>query len=484
VGDIKPAEYLVQYFLDSAFDARVLDAEPARHLDAWSIAQFGPELGTDVARILRGYYDLAWERRPEFMGFGQVEPITPNRRTDYMASGGEEGVRRLERYAALVARAEVLAQRVPATLRDAYFELVLYPVRAASNLNARVLKLDLAAEAARQGRPSARHLVDEARQAHAQIVADTGTYNGLAGGKWRNIMDMAPRRLPVFAEPAWPAYAADRGKGCGIVYPFPYSAEADHLVFVEGEPATQAVTVVAHGGQAVDWRVGDGARGITAAARSGTLDAANGYEQRIAIRYDGTDKPAFTLQCGGRELRVDLRLAPHARAGVPGEHAHIVSIAAGSAAANPDWERQPGLGTSGSALRARLDLRPREPDAIGKATPLTYAFDTTTDGGATLRLVAVPVHPLAGDGRVRVAYRLDGGPVMVADYGTTGRSDEWKRNVMSNMAARSTSVPRLKPGRHTVQVLALDPGVVLDRIDVVLDGAPELYGAALEREER
>ena len=480
VGDIKPAEYLVQYFLDSAFDAGRLGADPARHLADWSAVQFGPEQGADVARILRDYYDLAWERRPEFMGFGQVEPVTPNRRTDYMAAGGEEGMRRVERYAALVDRAESLARRIPAALRDAYFELVLYPVRGAARLNARILKLDLAAESARQGRPSAQHLVDEARQAHAQLVADTAAYNGLAGGKWRRFMDMAPRRLPVFAEPAWPAYGPpsgpDQGKGCSIVYPYPYAADAGRLVFVRGEPSTRTVTVAAHGGQAAAWRVGDGAHGIAAPVQSGVLDAVNGYEQRLALRYDGTDKPVFTLECGGRALRVNVRLDPVAPAGVAGEHAHIVSIAAGSAAPHPDWERQPGLGTRGAALRVRLDLRPRAPQDVGKTPPLTYAFETATDGGATLRLVAVPVHPLTGDGGLRVAYRLDDGPVQVADYATIGRSDEWKRNVLSNTALRAVAVPRLKPGRHTVRVYALDPGVVLDRIDVVLDGAPEFYG--------
>ena len=477
VGDIKPAEYLAQYFLDSAFDATALDADPARHLAAWSSQQFGAELGPEIAAILRAYYDLAWERRPEFMGFGQVEPITPNRRTDYMASGGEQGVRRLERYAALVDRADALAQRIPAALRDAYFELVLYPVRGAANLNARILNLDLAAEHARQDRPSARHLVEEARAAHARIVADTAAYNGLAGGKWRNIMDMAPRRLPVFAEPAWPDYPVDGGKGCGLVYPYPYSADAGRLVFVRGEPATGYVTVAAHGGQAADWRVGAGARGIAADVQRGTLGAANGYEQRIALRYDGSDKPAFDVECGGRTLRVDVRLDPPVPAGVAGEQGRVVSIAAGSAAPHPDWERQPGLGTSGGALRARLDLRSRAPKDVGKSVPLTYAFQTSTDGSATLRLVAVPVHPLTGNGAVRVAYRLDDGAVQVADYGTSGRSDEWKRNVLSNTAVRTLSLARLKPGRHVLQVYALDPGVVLDRIDVVLDGAPEFYGA-------
>ena len=132
-------------------------------------------------------------------------------------------------------------------------------------------------------------------------------------------------------------------------------------------------------------------------------------------------------------------------------------------------------------MRARLDLHPREPRELGKVQPLTYVFDTTTDGGATVRFVALPEHPLTGDGRVRLAYRLDDGPVVVADFGTSGRSDEWKLNVLSNTAVRTVNLSRLAPGRHTVQVYALDPGVVLDRIDVVLDGAPALYGTLLER---
>ena len=482
VGDIKPIEYLAQYFLDSAFDAGLLDQDPQRHLDTWSATQFGRELGPEVAGILRGYYDLAWERRPEFMGFGRVEPITPNRRTPYMASGGEEGVRRLERYDVLVNQAEALARRIPSEWRDAYFELVLYPVRAAANLNARILKLDLAAEAARQGRPAAQHLVDEARQAHAQLAADTAAYNDLGGGKWRNMMDLAPRRLPVFAEPVWPSYpAVSRGQGCGIVYAYPYSADAERVAILKGEPATAAVTLVARGGQTVDWRVGDGAHGVAAAPQSGKLDAGNGFEQRIAIHYDGSDKPALTLLCGGQAVHVNLRPDPPAQPGVPGEHAHIVSIAAGSASANPDWDVQPGLGSSGRSLRARLDLRPRALKEVAEAKPLTYAFNTATDGGALLRLVAVPEHALMGGGHVRLAYRLDGGPVEVVDYETVGRSEEWKRNVLSNTAVRTASLARLKPGRHTLQVYALDPGVVLDRIDVVLDGAPELYGAPLGR---
>ena len=59
----------------------------------------------------------------------------------------------------------------------------------------------------------------------------------------------------------------------------------------------------------------------------------------------------------------------------------------------------------------------------------------------------------------------------------TGRSEEWKRNVLSNSATRDISLPQLPAGAHRIDLEALDPGFLLDRIDVRLDGAPDYYGA-------
>ncbi len=469
VGDIKPAEYLVQYFLDAAFDAGVLRQDPARHLEAWAAAQFGQEHGREAAAILREYYRLAWERRPEFMGWSQTEPTRPVRTTAYVRTGGDEAERRLADYRALVARAEALAARMPAPLRDAWFELVLYPVRSAANLNTRILKLDLAAEYARQQRPSSNLYVSQARAAQAALVADAAAYNALHGGKWAGIMDVNPRRLPVFAEPEYPAWSASARRGCGIVYPAPFSVDGDRLTLTTGRPSTRTVTLVSYGGQDVSWSVRF-ARGVRADADEGMLDAANGHERRIALRYDGSaaPAPALSLQCGDKRLDVHLKTEGKASAGVPGERERAVVLRAGTADSARGWTLLPGLGTSGMAMRARLD---QVPDA-----PLTYRFATTSDGDALLRLVAVPEHPLtAGDG-VRFAVSLDGGVPAVIDTATAGRSERWKEDVLSNMAVRTWRAGRLEPGMHTLTVRALDPGVVLDRIDVLLDGAPDYYG--------
>nr|WP_315249740.1 glycosyl hydrolase 115 family protein [uncultured Duganella sp.] len=471
VGDIKPNEYLTQYFLDAAFDAALLRQDPARHLAGWAAQQFGAAHAEEIAAIQREYYRLAWERRPEFMGWSETEPTRPLRSTAYLNSGGEEAERRLAAYTALSERATALQQRLPPALRDAYFQLVLYPVRASAALNTRILKLDLAGEYARQQRPAANLYSRQARQAHAALMADTAAYNALGNGKWSHFMDMAPRRLPVFAEPPYPAWSIPERSGCGVVYPATQSVEAGMLTVPAGRVVSRNVTLVSYGDQQLAWSVRDGARGVRADIAGGTLDAANGYEQRLTLHVDGSAQPTLALQCGERVINVKLQVQQ-----ASDERERIVVLPAAAASAG-DWEEQPGLGSSGRAMRARLDLRSRTmPAAAADAMPLEYRFHTSTDAGATLRFVAVPVHALTAGNRVRIAVQLDDDPLQTLDYATVGRSDEWKQNVLSNMAIRTTAVARLAPGQHRLRVYALDPGVVLDRIDVVLDGAPSYYG--------
>ena len=286
-------------------------------------------------------------------------------------------------------------------------------------------------------------------------------------------MDIAPRRLPVFAEPTYPTWSASERRGCGLVYPAPHSLESDRLVVPAGRASTRTVTLVSYGEQRAAWSVRPDARGVQTSVQAGELNAANGYEQRIPLQFDGSKQTSLSLQCGERTIKVNLQVQDNGN--LPGERDRIVVLPA-AAARSADWEVQPGLGSSNGALRARLDLTARTADQLDKATPLEYRFHSRGGDGATLRFVAVPVHPLTSEHRVRIAVRLDDGPLQTLDYTTVGRSEEWKQNVLSNAALRTVSVAQMKPGAHTLRVYALDPGVVLDRIDVVMDGAPAYYG--------
>ncbi|WP_447726101.1 glycosyl hydrolase 115 family protein [Sphingomonas koreensis] len=465
VGDIKPGEYLTQYFLDLAFDHRAIAAPARAHLADWAARQFGTALGDEIAAIMIEYYDLAFERRPEFMGFGQTEPTRPNRIGDHVRTGGAEAQIRIDRYRAVAARAEALASRLPADRRDAFFQLVLYPVRGAASINERNLLLDLAALHARQGRTSVNAYADRARSAHARIVADTAAYNSQNNGKWRWMMDMAPRRLPVFDEPLYPRATLASGPGCAV--------DTSDLVFVEGRPASHALTIYSHGRPA-SWAA-TGQKGVGFTVTSGQLEATNGFEQRVAVNYGGRGTiDGGKVECGGRTLRVTAKLVTLPAADAPAEINRTISIAAVSAA-SPAWEAVPGLGSRGAALRARLDLHSRAD--IAGIEPLDYRFEVAGTADAELRLVAIPVHPLTSENGLRLAVQLDDGPVQTLDFRTFGRSEEWKQNVLTNSAVRTIPLRQLAKGAHRLRVYALDPGFILDRIDVRLDGAPDYYGA-------
>jgi hypothetical protein len=473
VGDIKPAEYLTQYFLDLAFDRKALDRAPYDHLADWSRVQFGAQHAPEIAAIMNEYYDLAWERRPEFMGFSQTEPTTPVRQSDYLQSGDIEAEARLLRYAGLVGRAELLGTKLPSALADAYFQLVLYPVRSSANLNTRILRLDLAAQHSRQARPDAAKQAARAEAAQAAITADTARYNALGGGKWRGMMDAAPRRLPVFDAPIVPSYAGTPARpGCAIIFPYPFSGDGEHVNLIAGRAGMSTITLSGNGKQVQDWSADGVPASIKLSQGTGRLDAGNGYEQRIEVRYDGgASASSFNLRCGSETLQVRLNTQADPAPGLPVELERTVSIPATQAVLREGWTLVPGLGSFGSSLRSSLATRAEN--------ALRYEFATVSQGRAVLKLTAIPVHPLTSSDKLRVGVSLDGAPFKVLDFTTHGRSDEWKANVLSNTAVRAQVQELLAAGRHVLQLHALDPGVVLDRLELSFDGAPRFYGRSM-----
>ncbi len=472
VGDIKPGEYLTQYFLDLAFDSRQFERLPQDHLKDWLSVQFGPEHSGEMASILMGYYDLAWERKPEFMGWGQTEPITPNQRSAYVQSDGEEAERRLAAYDALRIRAEKAVQFLPEDRRAAFFQLLLYPVRAAASLNERVLSLDLADLYARQGRASANFHVERARRAQQRISADTDAYNGMEGGKWRFMMDSAPRRLPVFETPIYPHWSESGRTGCDAAFSGQWWDEANSLTFTTGRPARRSVTLFGYQAQPVDWRLDSNGPSLSLSQPAGRLAEANGYEQRLSVIYHG-GAPGGDLRitCGGRPITLPVKFLPTIDTDLPVEDQRIVTVPVAGAAANPFWEIVPQLGSQGSSLRSRLTL-PQTP-----APPLVYGFVTQSHADGRLVITALPAHPLTPAHGLRLGVSLDDAPMTVLDYATIGRSDEWRENVLSNRAVRSIDLHQLPPGEHRLRLTALDPGFLLDRIEVDLDGAVAHYGA-------
>jgi hypothetical protein len=92
----------------------------------------------------------------------------------------------------------------------------------------------------------------------------------------------------------------------------------------------------------------------------------------------------------------------------------------------------------------------------------------------------LPTHPLNKYTGMRYGLSIDNGPVQLIDFKTVGRSEEWKQNVLRNAAIKKAAFPSLKEGRHTLKVFAIDPGVVLDRMELRFGETPASYGVVPE----
>ena len=202
VHDPKVAGYGLELFLDMAWNINcVSESSIEEHYGRWLCRQFGEEAGKQLFPAMKEFYKLCGQRRPEFMGWTQVEldkkkynrGLSPIRDTEFSLA---ELDAYLQRYAATAAEVKRVEGIIPARLKDAYFAAIEYPVLAA---NAHARKLLLAQKARQMQDTDAARLSAEA---YEEIKTLTERYNNeLAGGKWKNLMSMNPRNLPVFGMP-------------------------------------------------------------------------------------------------------------------------------------------------------------------------------------------------------------------------------------------------------------------------------------------
>ncbi|MEJ0026255.1 MAG: glycosyl hydrolase 115 family protein [Rhizomicrobium sp.] len=493
VGDIKPGEYLTQLFLDMAWDNGAFPdiAHVRAHLRDFAARTFGAEHADEIADLQWRHYDLAFSRKPEFMGFNAQYPVTTApRRTDYnMDDFGDENARRADAYGEIAARAEHLRQALPPDRRDAFFELVAYPVLSAAAINERALDIDTAIAFGLQRRASATAYAAEALDAHRRIVAAADYYNGaLAGGKWRGMMDIAPARLPQFSEPAYPAWAGVEDETCALqaeggAYDDIGGATPALPVFQREVPRERYIDLFLKSPAQVAWTATPDAPWIHLDRVKGTFGG-NATEQRLHVSVDWKTAPdggqgSVALGCEGTatKFQVTVRVAP--RNAVTDvsflESERIVSIYATHAdATSGAWETLDGLGHTGASLRSRLENKSVDDPAA--APSATYRFATTTgDDKASLRVVALPTLPITSENGLRVAASIDGAAPAILDLKAPEFSAAWRQNVLTNTAVGVVNNLVLKPGAHVLKVWALDPGVILDRYEIAFDGAPRAY---------
>jgi hypothetical protein len=485
VGDLKPMEVPTEFFLSYAWNPAAWPAERLpEYLVLWATREFGAEHAREIAGLVERYAQYNGRRRPE-----QLTPDT------YSAVHYRESERVVADYQALAARAEALAGMLPQDRRDAFYQLVYYPVRAASVVNELYATVQRNRLHAAQGRADTNDLAAQARQLFALDAELVRRYHqDIAGGKWNRMMSQTHIGYTSWNEPKTNVMPevreirvpdkADMGVAIeGAAQAWPEAARLRLPAFDPYQQANRYIDIFNRGAQAFAYQAVADAPWITLSHSAGTVDK----QQRLLVDVRWQDVPAHAKNASitvtgpaGARAVVEVTLQRTADPSVSGfiETGGVVAIEAehharAVAPAGRSWLRIPGHGhTLSGVTPLPVDAAPA---TLQDGMRLEYDVHLFQAGSVKVQATLAPTQKFRPGPGFRYAVSFDDQPPVVVDVHADGSLRQWEKTV-SEGVTRLVSEHQIKqPGRHTLKFWALDPGLVLQRLVIDAGGLQPSY---------
>lgn len=178
VGDLKPMEYPITLFLDMAWDPKSYTVDNLLdHVYNFCAQQFGADQAQEAARILNLYSKYA----------GRVTPEMLDRRTYNLETGEWKQV--VDEFIKLEAEALRQYLTLKPEYRDAYKQIILYPVQALANLYEMYYSQAMNHKLYAENNAAANFWADNVERTFKRDAELGYDYNKvMSGGKWDGMM--------------------------------------------------------------------------------------------------------------------------------------------------------------------------------------------------------------------------------------------------------------------------------------------------------
>lgn len=128
------------------------------------------------------------------------------------------------------------------------------------------------------------------------------------------------------------------------------------------------------------------------------------------------------------------------------------------------WRVIPGLGEGAIAIFPTTAPSVAIDDALASAPRIDYRI-TAPAGPLKLRVRLIPAHPIAGTA-LRFGIGADGAKPQLVTLDFKDGGAEWAQGVLDASRTVAVSLDVAAAGPHTLQIYGIEPGVVIDRIDI------------------
>lgn len=180
VGDLKPLEFPISFYFEYAWDPDKWPSDKIQeYIRKWAQQQFGNQYADQIADVMTQYSSFNGIRKPELMGFNKFS-LTDYREFETIVAN----------YHKLQDAAMEIDSLLPREYRDAYFQTVLHPIKAVTNLYDLYYALARNKLYTKQGRASTNTMSDLVKEYFVKDSLLSHYYNKeLQQGKWNHMMD-------------------------------------------------------------------------------------------------------------------------------------------------------------------------------------------------------------------------------------------------------------------------------------------------------
>ncbi len=482
VGDIKPMELPISFFLDYAWDPKAIKASDLPNYYAnWAKQQFDEDHATDIAEILSLYTKYNSRRTPELLG-----PDT------YSLDNHREADRIVEEYKELVEKSKEIYEALPESHQAAFYQLVLSPVEMCSNLNEMYVAAGKNNIYAEQGRSSTNFYADKVKELFFKDGEFTRYYHeSLRDGKWNHIMAQTHigykswNDPPVNIMPEVTYIQNDSTPRLGYVVEYgskpPWRrSPVNSRSFSPFDPVnnqTYYVEIFNMGMKDLDYSITSKNEWIKLSNEKGTVK----YEEKIDVSIDwdkvpnGVESGEIVIAGGEEEYTITVPILnkPLTASGFV-ENNGIVSIYAvnyhnANKTDDVTWEIVPNLGRTGSAVIS-------EPVTATKQKPgsdspsLEYEVFLLDSGIYELTAYFSPTLNFQKDEGLLYGFSIDDSKPNIVNLHEEATVADWKypewwnTAVTENIMKQTVLEGKLSKGSHTIKYWMVDPGLVLQKI--------------------
>ncbi|KAF2840450.1 glycoside hydrolase family 115 protein [Patellaria atrata CBS 101060] len=500
VGDLKPLEIPISHFLDMAYDMTQFKTPDSTGtwLKAWATREFGAEVADTTADIMTQYGKLIIRRKYEWLNTNPYVLST----TNY-----DEAESHYQEWVSMVDKAQSAYDSLDSATQISFFEMVLHPALAGKTVQEVYYKAALNTFYAKQKRMSANTMATEVRNAYSQDQAIAKRYHSLLNGKWNHMMDQVHFGYTYWQDPGSnsmpgvqtistnaPSTGPVGVSVQGSANSAPGDATPPMLSLDPYTPENRTIDVYARGQGTFQFSITPDKTYVTVTPSSGTLSYPSGVSDiKAVIDVDWSAVPAgkstvsivvkpstgnsvtLSLPLNKNSVPEDFKGHVESNGVVSFEMAHYTSKLPGTGGAS--MEVIPGYGRTHSGLTLMPGNAPSQSTSSGAKVSFDF-YTFTSSSSAKVTVYLPPSFNINPSAPLKYAFSIDSGAATsvqpIPGYNLGSMPSGWSDSVV-NGAKVVTSTTNISAGKHTLNLWALEPGTVFQKVVIDLGGVKQSY---------